>query len=505
MEVVSASLAGLKSVLTLSTLWYVVFGACLGILVGIIPGLSGHFAMAMLVPFIFRMEPVHGLAFILGSHSAVAMGGGLTAILFATPGTGLNAATLLDGPGLTAKGQAGRAVGAALTSGFVGSMFGIIILTCLIPVLRSVVLVFGPPEFFMLALLALSFVAALSGRGMSMYRGLIAGVLGVLLALIGMCVRTGIPRFTFGFIELWSGLPLIPVMLGIFGVAEMLDLWSKGKGGSLASGSAALSFIEMQQQIFLGIKDALKRWWLILRCSSIGTVAGIIPGMGGSAGSFLAYAHAKQSEKNSEEFGTGVIEGVIAPESANHSVEGGALAATVAFGIPGSSSMAILLAAMIIMGITPGLELMTQRLDLVFVMIWTIVVGSFFTAILAAFITNPFARMTFIPSTIMVPALLAVVFTGAFSVHSVLFDCTLALIFGVLGFIMKKLDYSRPSFILGIILGSMIEKNFFLSMTLYGFSFFMHPVALVLFVLLIVVLAVNIYKQIKHGRAASEG
>ena len=480
---------GLVGALGIHVLPYVVLGATLGLLIGVIPGLSGHFAMAMLIPFVFKMEPAQGVSFILAAHASVAQGGGLTAILFATPGTGQNAATLLDGPAMTEKGEAGRAVGAAMSACFLGALFGVVVLTLLLPVLREVVLFFGPPEFFMLAILALSFIAVLGAQG-HILKGLIAGALGLLLSFVGMDNVTGAHRFTFGLMELWDGLAMVPVLLGVFAVSEMFYLWIEG--GSLARQSDGQKAGAMQRQILQGVWDTLSRWKLVLRCSAIGTAIGLIPGLGSGPAAFLAYGHAKQTSKTPELFGTGIVEGVIGPESANDAVEGGALASTLAFGIPGSSSMAILISALIILGVEPGPELMTQNIDLVFLMIWTVVLGNLVGTLLGVVVANPLARVTFLRGEVLVPILLVIILAGAYVVHGSMFDVLVAVGFGGVGFAMKKLDYSRPAFIIGFVLGLMVEKNLYLSLKLYGPSFFTRPVSLILLALTVGVFLYNI-------------
>ncbi len=227
MNIVDGLIQGLVAAVSWEVLPYLVGGAVLGLIIGVIPGLSGHFAMAMLIPFIFGMDASTGVTFILAAHATVAQGGGMTAILFSIPGTGQNAATLLDGPAMTEKGEAGRAVGAAMTACFLGAFFGVFVLTALLPILRQVVLMFGPPEFFMLAVLALTFIAVL-GTGGNINKGLIAGALGLLFSFVGMDAITGEQRFTFGFLQLWDGLAMVPVLLGIFAVSEMIDLWVQG-------------------------------------------------------------------------------------------------------------------------------------------------------------------------------------------------------------------------------------------------------------------------------------
>ena len=497
MGIIDGLLQGFIAAVSPHVLPYLLVGSFLGLVIGIIPGLSGHFAMAMLIPFIYRMDPAVGVTFILAAHATVAQGGGMTAILFATPGTGQNAATLLDGPPMTEKGEAGRAVGAAMTACFIGAFFGVFVLTLLLPILRHVVLLFGPPEFFALAVLALTFIAVLGASG-QVTKGLIAGGLGLLLGFVGVDNATGVRRFTFGLLQLWDGLSMVPVLLGIFAVSEMIDLWIQG--GSLARKASGTAAVSMQRQIFRGMGETFKRIWLVLRCSAIGTTMGLIPGLGSAPAAFVAYAHAKQTSKTPEKFGTGCIEGVIAPESANDAVEGGALASTLAFGIPGSSSMAILISALLIMGIEPGPKLMVMHIDLVFLMIWTVVLGNLIGTILGMGLANPMARATFLRAKILVPILLTIIVTGAYIFQRSWFDMIVVLVFGLLGYAMKKLDYSRPAFIIGFVLSLMVERNLFLSIKLYGGTFFMQPLALGLIILTILVLCYNIYKMTQTNK-----
>jgi TctA family transporter len=309
---------------------------------------------------------------------------------------------------------------------------------------------------------------------------------------------TGERRFTFGLLELWDGLSMVPVLLGIFAVSEMIHLWIEG--GSLARKATDMHSRAVQRQIFEGVMDTFRRWWLVMRCSAIGTSMGLIPGLGSAPAAFVAYGHAKQTSKNPEKFGTGIVEGVIAPESSNDAVEGGALASTLAFGIPGSSSMAILITALIIMGVEPGPRLMVERLDLVFLMIWTVVLGNFVGTILGIVVANPLTRVTFLRGSLLVPVLLTIILTGSFVIHSTWSDMIVALVFGLLGYAMKRLDYSRPAFIIGFVLGLMVERNLYLSLKLYGSTFFMQPLSLGLMLLTIAVLVYNVLKMFKSKR-----
>ncbi|PCJ96412.1 MAG: tricarboxylic transporter [Hyphomicrobiales bacterium] len=497
MTIIEGMTSGFFQAISLGVLPYLMTGAMFGLVIGLIPGLSGHFAMAMAVTFLYSMEPSAGIAFMLGAHSTVAQGGGLTAILFSTPGTGQNAATLLDGPPMRDRGEAGKAVGAAMASCFLGATFGAVALALLIPILRDVVLLFGPPEIFVLAFLALTFVAILGKEDMS--RSLIAALLGLLLAMIGVDNVTNTERFTMGSSDLADGLSLVPVILGLFAVAEMIELWVRG--GTLAKDIPnPLSARETQKQIFEGIGIAFSKWWLVLRCSAIGTVMGLIPGLGSAPAAFVAYGHAKQTSKDKASFGKGNIEGVIGAEAANDAVEGGALASTIAFGIPGSSSMAILLSGLFILGLETGPQMLTTNLDIVFVMIFTIIIGNLFGTIVGMFLVNPLSRATSIRSSLMVPVLLAIIVTGAYASDRSLFDIGIALGFGIIGYLMKVLNYSRAALLIGFVLGFAVEKNLYLALLIDGPFFFMEPIPLTLTLITVTFLALNIYTLIRDRK-----
>ncbi len=499
MGIVEGLISGFMQAISFAVLPYLLVGATFGLIIGVIPGLGGHFAMAMVIPFLYSMEPAAGIAFLLGAHSTVAQGGGLTAIFFSTPGTGQNAATLLDGAPMRNKGLGAMAAGAALTACFLGASFGALALALLLPVLQRVVLFFGPAEIFVLAFLALTFVAVLGKEDLT--RSLIAALLGLLLAMIGLDNVTNQERFTFGLLELRDGLELVPVILGLFAVAEMFELWVSGK--SLTGLQAApLSAKETQSQIFRGVFVAFGRWWLILRCSSIGTAMGLIPGLGSAPAAFIAYGHAKQTSKSKETFGKGNIEGVIGSEAANDAVEGGALASTVAFGVPGSSSMAILLSALFVLGQETGPKMLTQHVDVVFIMIFTIIIGNLIGLVGGIFLVNPLSRATGLRGSLLVPVLIAIVFTGAYAVQSSWFDIGIALLFGVIGYLMKELGYSRAALLIGFVLGFAVEKNLYLATQLSGSGFIFDPIPLTLAAITIAFLAYNVWSIVQHRRDA---
>jgi TctA family transporter len=492
MGILEGLVSGFLQAISLAVFPYLLIGATFGLVIGVIPGLSGHFAMAMVIPFLYSMEPGAGVAFLLGAHSTVAQGGGLTAILFSTPGTGQNAATLLDGVPMRRNGEGAMAAGAALTACFLGATFGAVVLALLLPILQKVVLFFGPSEIFVLAFLALK---------EDIVRSLIAALLGLLLAMVGLDNVTNQERFTFGLLELRDGLELVPVILGLFAVAEMFELWVSG--GSLTGESVKpMNTRDTQRQVFRGMLEAFKHWWLILRCSSIGTAMGLIPGLGSAPAAFIAYGHAKQTSKSKATFGKGNIEGVIGSEAANDAVEGGALASTVAFGVPGSSSMAILLGALFVLGQETGPNMLTYHVDVVFIMIFTIIIGNLIGMLGGMFLVNPLSRATGLRGSVLVPVLIVIIFTGAYAVHSAWFDIFVALVFGVIGYLMKVLDYSRAALLIGFVLGFAVEKNLYLATQLDGPDFILRPIPLTLALITLAFLAYNIWGIVQHRREA---
>lgn len=499
MGIVEGMISGFFQATSLGVFPYLIIGATFGMVVGIIPGIGGHFAMAMIIPFLYTMEPAAGIAFLLGSHSTVSQGGGLTAILFNIPGNTSNVATLFDGAIMRNNGQGGVAVGVAMTSCFIGAAFGSLVIAMLLPALQYIVLLLGPPEIFVLVILALTFVSVLGDGDIS--KSIIAALGGLLLAMVGLDNVTNQERFTFGSLLLQDGLELVPVILGLFAVSEMIDLWVKG--GSLVGEKVGdLSAKETQRQIFQGVREAVKHWWLVLRCSAIGTAMGLVPGLGSTAASFVAYGHAKQTSKNKETFGKGNIEGVIAPEAAIDAVEGGALAATLAFGIPGSSSMAIVLAGLFILGMETGPKMITENVDFVFVMIFTIVIGNLIGTLGGMFLVNPLTRASAIRSTILVPVLITTIVTGAYTVNFSWFDIGVSVFFGIIGYLMRELNYSRAAMLIGFVLGFSIEKNLYLATKLEGPYFIFNPLPLALMIFTLGFLIYNIVSLLRQKKAA---
>jgi len=342
------ALSALKILMQFDSILYLIGGGLFGMLAGLIPGLSGSTAIILLIPLTFGMDPNQAFLTLVSAYGASTVGGSLTAIIIGVPGQGKNAATVFDGFPMSQKGQAAEAVGAAAASSAYGGIFGALVLAFLIPVMRQVVLLFGPPEFLMLAVWGLSVIGVLTGR--YLINGLIAVFIGLLLSFVGFNPVVGGIRYTFGSMYLWDGISMASVFIGFFAVSIVIDLAIKGVpiAGSRAKIHNAF------KKMLVGLMAPIRHFALFIRCSAIGTIIGMIPGVGGIVAAFLAYGHAVQSSKDKSMFGKGDIRGVIGPESSNNSSAGGAMVPLLAFGIPGGEATALMLGALMIHGISPG-------------------------------------------------------------------------------------------------------------------------------------------------------
>ncbi|WP_238381055.1 tripartite tricarboxylate transporter permease [Alkalilacustris brevis] len=448
---------------------FVVLGTLLGLMVGVIPGIGGLVGLSLLLPFTFAMDPFTALAFLVGVSAVTTTSDTIPAVLFGVPGTTGSAATVLDGHPMARQGQASRALGAAFSASVIGGLFGALILAVSVPVIRPFILSVSTPVMLTICLLGLTLVVTLS-KG-AMVKGLIAAAVGLLLATIGDEAQTGTMRWTFGTFYLWDGLSLVAVALGLFAVPEMLDLGASKR--KIARDDVQTDF----RQQFEGVRDTLRNWWLVLRCSSIGTLLGSIPGVGANVIDWVAYGFAAQVTKNSSEtFGKGDVRGVIASESSNNAKEGGSLVPTLAFGVPGSATMAILLGAFLIHGISPGPDMLGPRLDVTFTLIWTVALANILGAGLCLLLAGQFAKLALIRGGILVPLIFSVMTIGAYQASRSLGDLAVLLIFGIIGWMMKRLDWPRAPLILAFVLGALIENYLFISVLRYEFAWVTMPV-----------------------------
>jgi putative tricarboxylic transport membrane protein len=491
LEFFNAVLVGLSNILPFTptgqqAFLFMLLGIAIGFVVGILPGLGGATTLVLMLPFTFQMDPTSAFAFLLGSNAVTSTTGDITSVLFGVPGEGTTAATVVDGHPMAKNGEAGRALGAALMSSLVGAIFGALSLAVAIIIVKPLVLSIGSAEFFMLALLGITFLSSLSGGNLT--KGLVAGGLGLTLAMVGLDPIESVPRFTLepvlgeeNSLFLWDGVSLIAVTVGLFAIPEIVDL-------AVQRTSIARDHVGKIGGVMEGVKDTFRHWWLVIRCSALGAYVGILPGMGGGTAQWVAYAHAVQSSPDKERFGHGAVEGVLGPGAANNSTRGGDLVTTVAFGIPSSVSTAILLGAFIIQGIVPGPDLLNpaKHLPLTFSFVWILIVANIITVAVCFLFLNQLAKITFVKGTFLIPFLLLLIYLGSFTVKNSFGDILLTLIFGALGWFMVKFDWQRPPLLLGLVLGGIAENNLFIATRIYGATWLMHPGVIVIGMLMLI-------------------
>ena len=460
---------------------YPVAGTLLAMFFSAMPGLSGVTLMALAIPFTFSWDLLHVMLIFGAFVGGATFMGSVTAILFNIPGKNSSVAVLLDGYPMTRTGEARTALGCSAAASALGSTVGILVLIFLLPVLRRILLVFGPPELLMLAVWGLTALAVLT-RG-SVVKGLICAGIGLLLASIGYDPRTAEARFTFGSQYLQDGLSLVPIFLGIFALAEVVRLG--------VSGRTTLSGLHSQDQLSgslaRGVGAVFKNFGLFLRSSFIGTVVGMIPGIGGTVASFIAYGHAVNSSPGEKiPFGKGNVRGVLAPEAAVDAKDGGALLPALGLGIPGGSGTALLLAALTVHGVSPGRAMLGDHLSLVFVLIWSLFLSNWLTSLLGLAVVNPLARLTTVRLQLLMPVILVLATLGAYSYRGDIRDVFAAYAFGGAGYLMRKFDWPRIPLVMGIVLGPLFEANLHLTVKLHSLGrihFWSRPVVIVLIVL----------------------
>lgn len=499
---IEAALGAFDMIMDPTRLFILCTAVVLGLCIGVIPGLGGIVGLAILIPFTYSMDPMAAFAFLIGMGAVTTTSDTIPAVLFGVPGTTGSAATIMDGYPMAKNGEAGRAFGAAYTASLLGGVFGALLLAISIPVIRPVMLYIGSPELFMLAILGISMVAALSGKSPS--RGIAAGAIGLVLSMVGLGSQGGSLRWTFDQLYLWDGLPLVPITLGLFALPELIDMAitrSKIAKSDQETGSG------VRNGQWQGIKDVFIHWWLTLRCSSVGALLGAIPGLGSAVIDWLAYGHAKRSERNTDNFGKGDVRGVIAPESANNAKTGGSLVPTLAFGVPGSASMAVLMGAFLMHGLVPGPDMLTRNLDVTYGIIWSLALANILGAGLCLMFANQFAKVALIRFGILVPVVSVVVFLGAFQSNASWGDLILLLSIGAFGWVMKQLSWPRAPLMLGFVLGEIFERYLWISInsslatTGSAFDWLTRPLVIVLIALIVWGIYQGMRPWIKQARA----
>ena len=450
-------------------LGYMALGVGIGYAIGVLPALGGLAGLSLVLPFIYGLDQVSALAMLVGLVAVAATADTYSSILMGIPGSSASQATILDGFPMARRGEAARALSASFLASMIGGLVGAIILSAAVLVARPLILALGTAELFMLALLGLSMVGVLAGS--SFAKGLVACGLGLALGTVGAAPATSEYRNDFGTLYLSDGLPLPVLVLAIFALPEIVDL---ARGGGTISKTA-----ELGRGWMAGLRDIGRHWWLLLRCSSIGSMLGAIPGLGGSVTDWIVYGHAVQTEKNGQ-FGKGDVRGVIAVEASNNAREGGALVPTLFFGIPSSGSMAVFLGGMTLIGIEAGPSMVGERLDLTYAIIWSLAIANVMGTLLC-FTTSPLiARLTTIRFGLIAPFMVIVVCFGAFNTSRDLADLLLLLGVGVMAMFMRRFGWPRPPFVVGFVLAQPMETYLYQAVQFYGWSFMTRPGVLII-------------------------
>ena len=445
-------LSGIEGLLQFRELAFLALGMAIGLIFGAIPGLGGSTALALLMPLTYGLEPFTALALAGGVMGAVPMGGSITAILLNAPGTAPNAATCIDGYPLAQQGKAGLAIGAAASANSLGGIIGTISVLAVLPVAKQLVLLFGPPEFFLLAMLGLVVVATTS-RG-KMLRGLITGGFGLMVALVGYNDVSGDVRFTYGIQYLWDGVRLVPALIGLFAVAEMINLMVKG--GAVARDAQTVKITRMMS----GVLETFRHPGTVLRGSIVGTVVGAIPGVGGVVASFLSYSLTVQASSDPDSFGKGNIEGVIAPEAAINAKDGSALIPTLAFGIPGGAEMAVFLGILVLHGLQPGPLMLIQNQTEIYGLVWALTASCILASCVGLLLVRPLAMVTLVDSEILAPVVICIALIGSFAIDGQIGNVVVTAVFGLLGYLMLQFDYPRLTVVVSLVLGGTAERSF---------------------------------------------
>lgn len=499
--IIEALTDALFTVLTLSHFKYLMVGVGVGLIVGILPGLGGIVGMSLLLPFVYGMEPSAALAMLVGILPVLATSDTFASILMGIPGSSASQATILDGFPLAKKGQAARALSAAFTASLIGGLFGALVLTVCVLLARPLILSFGSAELFMLTLFGLSMVGVLSGQ--SLAKGLAAAAAGLALGAVGAAPATGEYRMEFGSLYLMNGLPLVIVGLALFAVPEIGDLLRKNstiaEEGAEGGGGLGTGWLQ-------GIKDTWMYRWLTLRLAGLGAILGMIPGLGGSVVDWIAYGHVVQMSRDRSQFGKGDIRGVIAVEATTASKEGGGLVPTLLFGIPGSGSMAIFLAGMVLIGLQPGPSMVSTNLDVTYTIVWSLAVANVVGTALCIVLAPSIARITTIRYTLIAPFMIMVISFAAFQPNRSLYDLVALVGLGIVGILLRRFGWPRPAFLIGFVLATQGERYLYQALQFSGWNSFTRPIVLIIAAIIVVSIWVSVRTSKQGGgKIATEG
>ena len=457
----------------------IVAGTVMGVVIGALPGLSSSMGVALLLPFSLYLEPIPAIALLSALYCAGTFGGSITAILINAPGAPPAVATAFDGYPMATKGEAGRALGIAAVSSVSGGILSVLVLLFAAPLLAQVAYSFGPPEYFALGVFALSMLASISGE--APLKNLIGGCLGLLIATVGIDLTTGVERFTFGVPELYEGIQFIPVLIGLFAVTELLNQAQELGRERIAVAVSALKLPSLDD--FRRVKNT------ILRSSGIGIFVGVLPAEGSTMAAMIGYNEAKRWSKNPDAFGKGTIEGVAGPEAANNAATGGAMVPTLALGIPGSATAAVILGGLQVQGLRPGPYLFEEQPGLLYGIFFAMLLANVLFLFIGLLGAKVFSRISLVPRTFLWPTVFALCFVGAYGLNQSMVDVWIMIISGLVGFVLKKNGFGPAPIIMGVVLGGLVETSLAQSMIIFDqqwTGFFSRPITLSFFALAVI-------------------
>lgn len=471
-----AAVKGFLNLLHLQVLLAMLVGVGIGTFTAVAPqGLGMPLVYAILLPVVIKWEPVTGIALLIGASSVSAICAAYLPVLFGIPGGAGSQATLLDGYPMGKRGEARRALGASFMAGGLGCLIGTFTLALALPAARPLIYLMGSPELFVVMLWGLSMVAVLAGR--RPIKGLIAAAFGLLLATAGQQSQSGVMRYVFDQPYLLDGISISIIALALFGIPSALDL-------ALTKLGVEQQPVPLKGSLLDGVRDTLREWWLVLRCSFVGVWVGIVPGLGSQVVDWLAYGHAAQTAKTGREnFGKGDVRGVIAPESANDAKDGGDLITTLLLGFPQGVVTALFIVALLAWGFVPGPEMVKKNADIIYSVVWIQGLSGIFGAMIGFLLAAQLAKLAQVRYTMMVPIMFTFILMGAFSVNRDPLDLLSVVVFGALGYLMRRFGYPRPAMILGLVLGDLMEKYLYRSIASYGFTWLSRPAVILLLML----------------------
>ena len=480
---------GIRGIMSFDILIFMNIGVMIGIIFGAIPGMTGNLAIVLLMSFTYGMDPVVAMVMLVSIYCGANFGGSIPAILIEAPGTNAAAATMMDGHPLSKKGFPRKALFMALVASTIGGIISSLALLFFAPQLSRVALSFGPPEYFALAVFGLSVIASVSGN--NLVKGIISGCFGILVSTVGLDMMTGGYRFTFGNINLYNGIKLVPAMLGVFAISKMIERIN------LQQSDQTLIQLGDKSVDNLTMKEVRSTLPTILRSSVIGTIIGAIPGTGAAIASYLGYSEAKRRSDHPEEFGTGIIEGIAAPEAANNGLTAATLIPLLTLGIPGGAVAATLLGAFIMHGLVPGPTLFNEQAGTMYAIMVGILLANVFMYLQGRYLLGLFAKITQVPQDLLTPILIVICCAGAYSFANSMFDVYILAVFGFISYLMQKVGFPAVPIVLGVVLGPIAESNLrnALVMSDGSFMIFLQRPISVLFIVLTVVFLYLLKRQ----------